>query len=149
MSRGRMSGTTGAPKPREWFGVYLGRIAQVRLRDVCVKVQVPQLFGQQHSNWARPMGFNVVGQLGGSNTYSSDVNSVVNSGTDIDVIPASHFGPFVDVPSGPAGRSLGFSAGDSGGPGPPVGTIVLVMFVGGDINMPVYFLTTQKVSPSQ
>jgi hypothetical protein len=165
MTRGRVSGSTGSPKAKEWFGVYLGRIVQTRLSDVCVKVQVPQLLGMQSSNWARPMGFNVVGQLGGPNLYSSDVNSVqavgqhsvtgtgVTDGIDVDNLPASFFGAFVtpsiDAHATRPGRALGFASKDGPGPGPPPGTIVLVQFIGGDVNVPCYALTTQKVDPGQ
>jgi hypothetical protein len=144
---------TGQDRPAKWYGLYLGRVIETRLIDIFIRAQIPQLMGDTAAtNWARPMGFNVVGQEGGFAPFVSDVTG------DTPNLPGSHFGGFEPDPSGP-GRSIGYSGFadqptnlntrdqqaylNQGGPGPPVNTIVLMMFIAGDINQPVYALTSQ------
>lgn len=147
---------TGAEGVPRWYGVYLGRVTHTRQGDLWVRFNVPQLLGDKEiSNWARPAGFNSVGAI------DPPVADITNDGNGAD----ERLGPLgwggfqkdngrtrttndqggipEDHPDG-RGRPVGF--GDERGPGPPVGSLVLVLFLGGDINEPAYLLTSQRAS---
>lgn len=157
------AGTGSVP---QWHGIYLGRVSNTRKDDLWVRVNVPQLLGDKEiSNWARPAAFNSVGAIAppsaaykvtnnpesasGGAPYDKDWADSKPQGwggfqkdpgttdsTDKATTPA-------DWPGG-RGRPTGF--GDETGPGPAAGTLVLVFFLGGDLNQPAYLLTSQKAS---
>jgi hypothetical protein len=110
-------------------GVYLGVVTHTRQQDLWVKISIPQLLGDQDSNWARPAGFNSVGSL---------------------TPPAAAWDSPAPLPWGGftgqqgSGQPVGWSAAETG-PGPPPGSLVVVMFIGGDRNRPAYLLTSQHV----
>jgi hypothetical protein len=128
--------TTGNPTtaPKQWFGIYLGVVTQTRSQDVYVKVQVPTLTGFEIHDWARPMGFTGFAQDG--DTGPEAAADLVTTGMPPPQVPpvVVSLSPnkYVSTPGGPPGP----------GPGPNVGTTVLVMFVAGDLNYPVYALTS-------
>ncbi len=114
--------TTGQPTvpPKQWFGVYLGIVAQTRSQDSWVQVQVPQLSGFEMHTWARPMGF--AGFVQDGDTGSESAADLTSTGYTPTIGTASN------VALSPV-RS---------GPGPNVGTPVFVMFVAGDLAYPCY-----------
>ena len=129
---------TGPAKARQHFGMYLGTVAHTRTQDLWVQLNVPQLLGKQESNWARPIGFNSVGN------DNPPVANVLNDGEGIDEHRSPlGWGGWNDQTATYSGRPVG--SGKEIGPGPPVGTLVLVWFVAGDVTRPAYALTSQKV----
>jgi hypothetical protein len=118
--------------------MYLGTVAHTRTQDLWVQLNVPQLLGKQESNWARPIGFNSVGN------DNPPVANVLNDGEGIDEHRSPlGWGGWNDQTATYSGRPVG--SGKEIGPGPPVGTLVLVWFVAGDVTRPAYALTSQKV----
>jgi hypothetical protein len=107
----RISDTVGADPARQWQGVYLGRVTKNRYQDLWIKCQVPQILGTAESNWAAPMLDPRQGKSYQKWSFE------VPCGCDV---PCD-----IDYPPGPALK---------------IGTLVLVMFIGGDINVPVYML---------
>jgi hypothetical protein len=84
--------------------------------DGWVKANVPQVLGNAESDWARPMGM-----------------------TGLVTPPAD-----TELPHWPP--SPGKVPFYLGGTGPQVGSMVLVMFLGGDVRLPCYALTSQVVA---
>ncbi len=135
---------TGAPQGQPWhptavplpaeqlFGMYLGTVTHTRTQDLWVQISIPQVLGDQDSNWARPIGFNSAGSL----------TPPVQANTP-DPEPALKWGGVTGNWVNP-GQPVGWSAKETG-PGPPVGSLVIVLFLGGDRNRPGYLLTSQRV----
>lgn len=162
----RASPGTGIEGVPRWHGIYLGTVTQVRKQDLWVRLNVPQLLGDKEiTNWARPAGHNSVGAI---NPPTAAFKVVPDPVSVTDTTPADKgwahhkpqgWGGFqkdtgstdsgfdspdpADTPTG-RGRPTGF--GDEKGPGPPPGTLVLVQFLGGDINEPCYHYTSQKAA---
>lgn len=124
--------TAHAAENEQLYGLYLGIVTHTRKQDLWVTVNVPQILGDQDSNWARPAAFNTVGSL----------HPPVQAFT-ADPEPALPWGGFTGQIS--SGQPTGWTGGPEYGPGPPAGSLVLVGFVGGDRNRPFYFLTSQHV----
>jgi hypothetical protein len=162
----RASPGTGIEGVPRWHGIYLGTVTHTREQDLWVRMNVPQLLGDKEiTNWARPAGHNTVGAINPPTAAYKVVpnpvdiadQSPVDKGwadrqpqgwgghqKDPGSTDSSLDSPEpTDRPSG-RGRPMGF--GDEKGPGPPPGTLVLVQFLGGDINEPVYHLTSQKAA---
>lgn len=160
---------TGIEAIPQRLGIYLGKVTHTRKQDLWIRVNIPQLLGDKEiSNWARPAAFNSVGAV----APPTAAYRVVDDPVDIadgppgdkgwvdnhplgwggfqkdpgktDTVPTDQVNRPDDWPKG-RGRPTGF--GDERGPGPPVGTLVLVFFLGGDINEPAYLLTSQKAAP--
>lgn len=111
MNTTRISPTVGVEPGRRWEGVYLGRVSKNRPQDLWVRCQVPQILGTAETNWAAPMLDPRQGR--------------------------SYQNWSFEVPcSCPEPCDLPYPAG----PGPNVGTLICVMFLGGNINTPVYML---------
>lgn len=135
---------TGAPQGQPWhptavplpaeqlLGMYLAVVTHTRGQDLWVKVSIPQVFGNEDSNWARPIGFNSAGSL----------TPPVQANTG-EPEPALLWGGIPDNWVNP-GQPLGWSATETG-PGPLAGSLVVVLFLGGDRNRPGYLLTSQHV----
>lgn len=136
---GRHSSEAGSDEQKLWHGIYIGTVAQTRDQDFWVRVQVPQVMGDTISNWARPMIVTAIGQRSNGAPFISDVSREPNPNA------GSNMGAFRPYPPVGAGRAVGWGDRTMGetGPGPDAGTIVLVMFLGGDRNHPVYALTSQ------
>lgn len=118
-----------SPENQQLFGMYLGTVTHTRARDLWIRVNIPQLLADQDSNWARPIGFNSVGSA----------NPPVAAW---DSAPPLPWGGFTQQQY--AGQPTGWSAHEMG-PGPGVGSLVVVLFLGGDRNRPGYLLTSQHV----
>lgn len=114
------------------FGMYLGKVTHTRQQDLWVRVNIPQLWADQDSNWARPIGFNSIGSS----------NPPVQAWTE-DPEPPLKWGGFTSNWQYP-GQPAGWSPKEIG-PGAPVGSLVVVLFLGGDRNRPGYLLTSQHV----
>lgn len=123
--------TAGSHENEQLFGMYLGKVTHTRTQDLWVRVNIPQLWADQDSNWARPIGFNSVGSL----------NPPVQAWTD-DPEPPLKWGGFTQQQY--TGQPAGWSDHEMG-PGPAAGSLVVVLFLGGDRNRPGYLLTSQHV----
>lgn len=121
--------TAQAPENEQLFGLYLGVVTHTRAQDLWIQVNIPQILGDQDSNWARPIGFNSVGSL-------------VPPVAAWDYAPPLPWGGFTEQQY--AGQPTGWSEHEIG-PGPAVGSLVVVLFLGGDRNRPGYLLTSQHV----
>lgn len=118
-----------SPENQQLFGMYLGTVTHTRAQDLWIRVNIPQLLADQDSNWARPIGFNSVGSA----------NPPVAAW---DSAPPLPWGGFTAQQY--AGQPTGWSAHEMG-PGPGAGSLVVVLFLGGDRNRPGYLLTSQHV----
>lgn len=136
----------GSESPTLWHGVYLGKIANTREKDLWCKLLVPQVMADVVTDWARPMGFDSIGDKTqpAAAFLELPVDGTGGAGKEYANSAPLGWGGYVSHPQGPNGRPLGIAQrGAEIGPGPPVGTIVLAMFIGGDRNHPVYALTSQ------
>jgi hypothetical protein len=141
-------------------GIYLGRVSKTRKHDVWVKVRVPQVLGDAESDWARPNGFDSIGVSAadlpweandGDHTHTDPQGGTVGPPNPLDEQHSFHKTEQVLYQDGTWHTNILPSyTGEKNpiptGPGPGVGTLVLVQFLGGDKRMPVYSLTTQNVS---
>lgn len=122
--------SAGAAENEQLYGMYLGVVTHTRAQDLWIQVNIPQILGDQDSNWARPAAFNSVGSL------TPPVAAW-------DYEPPLPWGGFANQQS--QGQPVGWTGGPEYGPGPPVQSLVIVGFLGGDRNRPFYFLTSQHV----
>lgn len=172
------------------FGLFLGLVTMTRTQDLWVMVNIPQIFGTESSNWARPIGFNGAAPLAGgfagitvipqspataasattattaaatttttgtsaatttgssagtAGTSTSGGTSVTGSTTSTTSATAATATTAASATSSGSGQPLGIAVTEVG-PGPPVGTLVICCFIGGDRNRPGYFITSQSVS---
>lgn len=123
--------TAHSAENEQLFGMYLGTVTHTRTQDLWIRVNIPQLLADQDSNWARPVGFNSAGSA----------DPPVQAWTD-DPEPPLKWGGFTRQQY--PGQPTGWSSHEMG-PGPGVGSLVVVLFLGGDRNRPGYLLTSQKV----
>ena len=131
----------GQPPDTQHFGMYLGQVVNNRGADLWVQCHVPQVLGDQISNWARPVAFNSVGAGAGAKGPAA---AIQNDGAGTDEHQVSLGWGGFNPPGTANGVPIGFGA--EAGEGPAPGTIVMVWFVGGDANRPAYALTSQKVA---
>ena len=83
------------------LGLYLGLVTMTRTQDLWVQVNIPQIFGTENSNWARPIGFNGAAMLAAGFT-------------GISVIPQS---PSTAAASGTAASAAATTGGAGGAAG--------------------------------
>lgn len=147
----------GQVHPKEFFGVYLGKIVKRRAKDVWVQLQVPQLLGNTYTDWARPMGFDSIGvsaadlpweENDGLHTHTDPQGGEVGEPIPLPERVDYHKTEKILYQDGTWHTNIlpsytGEKKPLPTGPGPGIGTVVLVMFVGGDINHPAYMLTSQ------
>jgi hypothetical protein len=138
----------GSEAPEKWHGVYIGQIALTRNKDLWCKLLVPQLLGSTLTDWARPMGFNTIGDHNHPAAAFKEipVDGTGGLGKEYANLAPLGWGGYVEHPQSGEGRPIGVGqpGGGETGPGPPGGSIVLVMFIAGDRNHPVYALTSQS-----
>lgn len=115
------------------YGAYLGIVTHTRTQDLWIRVNIPQILGDQDSNWARPIGFNSAG------SPSPPVASVAGE-PEAPLAWGGFPAPYQQYP----GQPVGWSPHETG-PGPAVNSLVVVLFLGGDRNRPGYLLTSQHV----
>lgn len=145
----RYSAEAGSDEPRKWYGVYLGVIANRRTQDLWCKVQVPQVMGDTVSDWARPMGFSSIADIlpYPAAAFNKIPVTGATGGFEYANLEPLGWGGYVSHKQAPNGRPIGIAEpGEESGPGPPVGTPVLVLFIGGDRNYPVYALTSERIN---
>lgn len=113
----RVHGTVGADEPQQWPGIYLGRASTNRRPDLWITAQVPQVLGTATTDWMPPA---LDPRQGRSyETWSFEVPCGCGASEDHDENCNPPYPP---------------------GPGPKPGTVILVMFIGGNINTPCYLL---------
>lgn len=144
----RFNSAAGSDEARPWYGVYLGKIVQTRKQDLWAKLQVPQVMGEVVSNWARPMGFSSIADktpFPAAAFAALPVAGTDGEGTEFANADPLGWGGYVRIKQQPHGRGIGIAEPNKeSGPAPPAGTTVLVLFIGGDRNFPVYALTSQN-----
>src|SRR5713226_9693670 len=156
-----VSSTSTQKASQQWHGVYLGKVTQTRYNDLWVQVAVPQVLGRTSTAWARPMGFSglvydpgdidpgtagtsltptaaattpaVTGKLDPTTltTSQSQVQGAATSSNTVKENDLKEIGWLLQ-------QHNALSNGPEVGPGPPVNSFVLVMFLAGDVTKPVY-----------
>ena len=156
---------------RQWFGVYLGKVSHTRQKDVWVRCKIPQVLGDNtDSNWARPMGFDSLAVSEASLPWEINDGDHTHpdpqggeTGLPVPNPEQADYHTWHQVlyqdqtwhtdgqmsPGNTGNKIMAAYTGEHNppptGPGPCIGTLVLVMFLGGDINHPCYMLTSQVV----